>query len=141
MRKIDTIIIHCSATPEGREVTAKQIDSWHKGRGWKGIGYHYVIRLDGTIENGRDEEEQGAHASGHNSNSIGICYVGGMNKTYTAPKDTRTEDQYAALVKLVFELKAKYNIDNENIIGHNQISAKACPSFDVAKWVEGLQWD
>lgn len=140
-REINSIVIHCSATPEGREVSAADINRWHIERGWSGIGYHYVIGLDGKVEKGRDEQKQGAHASGHNANSIGICYIGGMNKAYTQPKDTRTQEQNAALVKLVFELKTKYNIKNENIIGHNETSAKACPSFDVREWIKQLKWD
>ena len=140
-REINSIIIHCSATPEGRDVTSAEINRWHIERGWSGIGYHYVIRLDGTVEKGRDEQKQGAHASRHNANSIGVCYIGGMNASYTQPKDTRTKEQNAALVKLVFELKAKYNIKNENIIGHNEVSAKACPSFNVREWIKELKWD
>ena len=138
---MDKIVIHCSATPEGREVTVKQIDSWHRSRGFSEIGYHYVILLDGTIEKGRSLDKMGAHSRGHNKDSIGICYVGGMNKTYTKPQDTRTKEQKAALVKLIFELKSKYGIENENIIGHNDLSSKACPSFDVRKWIDGLKWE
>ena len=79
MRRIDEIIIHCTATKEGVDVDAKTIDKWHKQRGWKGIGYHYVIKLDGTVEKGRKDEEIGAHCTNHNAHSIGIVYVGGLD--------------------------------------------------------------
>ena len=141
MRDINSIVIHCSATPEGREVTAEEIDRWHKERGWSGIGYHYVILLDGTVEVGRPIKKAGAHARGHNAASIGICYIGGMNSSYTKPKDTRTKEQKASMVRLVFELKSRYNLNNEQIIGHNEISSKACPSFDVREWVKSLNWE
>lgn len=141
MREIRQIIIHCSATPEARVVTAEEIDDWHRGRGWSGIGYHYVIGLDGEVWEGRDIETPGAHARGYNSHSIGICYVGGMSEDMSAPKDTRTPEQNAALVKLVFTLKSKYGLGNDAIFGHNEVSQKACPSFDVRKWIKELKWD
>ena len=74
MRHINEIIIHCSATPEGRDYTVADIDRWHKARGWRGIGYHYVIYRDGSVHAGRPVEQIGAHCTGHNANSIGICY-------------------------------------------------------------------
>ncbi len=131
MRKIDQIIIHCTATPEGREVTVAEIDSWHRQRGFKGIGYHYVIHLDGRLSNGRSVEMIGAHCLNHNSRSIGVCYVGGTDRQGRA-KDTRTEAQRRALLKLCQELKQKY--PKATIHGHNEFAAKACPSFDVQAW-------
>lgn len=131
MRQIDKIIIHCSATPEGREHTAKDIDNWHKQRGFAKIGYHYVIRLDGTVEKGRDESLIGAHCLGQNASSIGICYIGGVATDGKIPKDTRTPEQKEALICLVNELKTKY--PKATIHGHNEFAAKACPSFDVKK--------
>ena len=92
MRNVNEIIIHCSATPEGRNFKASDIDHWHRQRGFKKIGYHYVIDLDGTIEVGRDEDEIGAHCVGHNRESLGICYIGGLDCNLK-PKDTRTEAQ------------------------------------------------
>ena len=89
MRYINEIILHCTATKEGIDFNATDIDRWHKERGFKKIGYHYVIRLDGTIEEGRPLEEMGAHATGHNAHSIGIVYVGGLDKKGKS-KDTRT---------------------------------------------------
>ena len=97
MRDITKIIIHCSATPEGRITTVQDITKWHLARGFQTIGYHYVIYLDGSVHPGRPESVAGAHAKGHNSNSIGICYVGGMDKGNIHPMDTRTPAQKAAL--------------------------------------------
>jgi N-acetylmuramoyl-L-alanine amidase len=129
MRQINRIIIHCTATPEGRDHTAKEIDRWHKAQGWSGIGYHYVIRLDGTVENGRPVEKVGAHVKGHNADSIGVVYVGGCDKNMK-PKDTRTAAQKAALVKLVAVLQKRY--PNTTVHGHNEFDkGKACPSFNV----------
>ena len=79
MRKISEIIVHCSATSEMRDFGAKDIDLWHKAQGWDCIGYHYVVRIDGTIEEGRPVERIGAHCKGHNAYSIGVCYVGGLS--------------------------------------------------------------
>ena len=135
MRKINKIIIHCSATPEGRHHTAKDIDSWHRAQGWKGIGYHYVILLDGTVETGRPESEIGAHTTGHNSDSIGICYIGGVNQEMN-PKDTRTAEQRESMRKLVRELLLKYPL--ATIHGHREFANKACPSFDVAELIHDL---
>lgn len=129
MRKINKIIVHCSATPEGREVTVEEIDKWHKANGWKGIGYHYVVYLDGSVHKGRDESVVGAHCSGQNANSIGVCYVGGVAKDGKTPKDTRTEAQKQSLLELLKSLKAKY--PNATIHGHREFAAKACPSFDA----------
>lgn len=134
MRKINKIIIHCADTPEGRDVRAAEIKKWHilpppKGNGWNDIGYHYVVDLDGTIEPGRPIEEAGAHCSGHNADSIGICYVGGKTKDMKAVKDTRTKEQKDSLIKLLKYLIAKY--PGVKIYGHRDFSSKSCPSFDA----------
>lgn len=129
MRTIDKIIIHCSATPEGREHTVEDIDQWHKQRGWAGIGYHYVIYLDGSIHKGRPIEQQGAHTLGHNAHSIGICYIGGVAKDGRTPKDTRTYKQKESLVNLVNELEERF--PSATVHGHREFANKACPSFDV----------
>ena len=130
MRKIDKIIIHCSATPEGREVSVSTIKKWHLQRRFSDIGYHYVIHLDGTIETGRPLNKQGAHTAQANRGSIGICYVGGMDKDMNKSKDTRTQAQKDSLIKLMHELIYKYNKDM-TIHGHNEFANKACPSFNV----------
>ena len=132
MRKIDKIIVHCTATPEGRYHDVADITRWHLQRGFNTIGYHYLIHLDGTIEEGRDISRSGAHCSGQNRNSIGVCYVGGMTKDMKKAKDTRTKQQKDSLVKLLQELIYKYNKDM-TIHGHNEFANKACPSFNVQK--------
>jgi len=130
-RKINKIIIHCAATPEGRDVKTETIKSWHvKGNGWSDIGYHFVIELDGAVKNGRPLHRSGAHTKGHNATSIGICYVGGIDKD-KKPKDTRTDAQRMAMDKLINDLKMDH--PTATVHGHNEFAAKACPSFDVQK--------
>lgn len=129
MRTINEIIIHCSATPSYRYHTAADIRQWHLQRGYKDIGYHYVIRTDGIVEQGRPIEEIGAHCTGHNSNSIGICYVGGYNSRMVAD-DTRTPAQRAALIDLLQKLIHEYPTIRI-ISGHRQYASKACPCFDA----------
>ena len=135
MRQITEIIIHCSATPIGKDYTIEDIDKWHKAKGWKGIGYHYVIYLDGSVHKGRPEEEIGAHCKGHNSNSIGICYIGGLDE-FGEPEDTRTDKQKEALIVLLKALKAKY--PDATIHGHREFAAKACPCFDAKEEYKSL---
>lgn len=131
MRDIDKIIIHCSATVEGRDFTAKDIRIWHIRRGFDTIGYGYVICLDGTIEVGRPEERVGAHCKGQNKNSIGICYVGGLDCEGN-PKDTRTPKQKESLYKLIFELLKKYNLTIDDVYAHNFFNKyKQCPCFST----------
>lgn len=129
MRPINKIILHCSATPEGKDFTVADIDKWHKARGWQGIGYHYVVYRDGSVHIGRSEDKVGAHTSGHNANSIGVCYIGGVASDGKTPKDTRTNEQKVALRDLVAKLKDKY--PNATIHGHYEFAAKACPSFKI----------
>ena len=131
MRKITKIIIHCSATPEGRDYTVADIDRWHKQRGWKGIGYHYVVYRDGSVHTGRDVADIGAHCTGQNANSIGICYIGGCAADGKTPKDTRTPAQCEALRDLVELLTTEY--PNATIHGHHEFADKACPCFNVRK--------
>ena len=133
MRRIDEIIIHCSATEAGRDFTAADIDRWHRQRGWRCIGYHYVIRLDGTVEEGRPVSEIGAHCKGHNAHSIGICYVGGLRSSSGSrliPADTRTAAQKLSLLSLLTILKHRY--PTATIHGHNEYAPKACPCFDAS---------
>lgn len=129
MRKIEKIILHCAATPEGRDVSASEICRWHRARGFRTIGYHWVIRLDGRIEAGRPESEIGAHCTGQNSHSIGVCYVGGIDAVTLKPKDTRTPAQKKAMGRLLRELRQRY--PEATLHGHNEFAAKACPSFIV----------
>ena len=128
MRRIDAIIVHCSATKEGQDFRAAAIDRWHRAKGWKGIGYHYVIDIDGTVERGRDDAAVGAHCSGHNAHSIGVCYVGGLDKQ-GKPKDTRTPAQRSAMLDLLFLLKQQY--PDATIYGHRDFANKDCPCFDA----------
>jgi len=136
MRKINKIIIHCTATPEGRVTTVADVTAWHRQRGFNTIGYHYLIGLNGEIWKGRDESIIGAHCEGHNSDSIGVCYVGGLTKDGKIAKDTRTISQQASLLKLIKELKVKY--PNATIHGHNEFSNKSCPSFNVKNWIKSV---
>ena len=135
MRTINKIIIHCSATAEGKDFTVEDIRRWHvKGNGWKDIGYHFVIYRDGSVHLGRKLEQAGAHTNGYNTNSIGIVYVGGCAADGKTAKDTRTPEQKRALLSLVKELKHQY--PDATIHGHREFDNKACPSFDVRKWVK-----
>lgn len=135
MRKINKIILHCAATPEGRHHDVADIRRWHLKRGFNDIGYHYLIHIDGTVEEGRPLNKQGAHCSGQNKGSIGICYVGGMSKDMKKAKDTRTQAQKDSLIKLMHELIYKYNKDM-TIHGHNEYANKRCPSFIVKDQAE-----
>lgn len=135
------IFIHCSATGPDSDIGADVIRGWHKGQGWSDIGYHYVIRRDGTLEKGRDldgdgdvEDEQGAHAYGHNRDTLGICMVGGVDSN-GKPDSNFTRHQWATLDKLVNELKGRY--PEADIRGHREVAAKACPSFDAHAWWYG----
>ena len=133
MRDLKRVILHCSATPEGREVSVEDIRSWHtdpppRGNGWSDIGYHYVIHLDGLTEMGRPVSIQGAHTSGENEDSVGVCYIGGLD-TSMAPKDTMTVPPEIAFVELVKSLRLIFG--ELSIHGHNEYSTKACPSFSV----------
>jgi N-acetylmuramoyl-L-alanine amidase len=131
MREITHIVIHCSATPEGRHHT---VDKWHKARGFVCIGYHYVILLDGRVELGRPVSQPGAHVAGHNEKTIGVCYIGGIDANTFKPKDTRTPEQKFAMAVLVKTLKNVF--PNAAVVGHRDMPGanKACPCFDVAKW-------
>lgn len=122
---INKIVIHCSASPNGREDTAEDIHRWHQDRGFDGIGYHYVIEVKGKLSVGRPEYWQGAHAIWHNENSLGVCLIG---------TDEFNVDQFAILDNLLRKLKIKY--PGVKIIGHNEISNKTCPGFDVQKWLK-----
>jgi len=136
-RTITEIIVHCTATPEGKDYTVDDIRRCHTmpvskgGRGWSDIGYHYIIYRDGTLHEGRDVDVSGAHCTGHNSHSIGVCYVGGCATDGKTPKDTRTEEQNTSLLSLLVDLRRFY--PTAKIHGHRDFAAKACPSFDATK--------
>lgn len=130
-RNIKEIIVHCSATPEGKDFTVSDIKRWHLQRGFSDIGYHWVVYRDGTIVSGRPESVSGAHCTGHNSISIGVCYIGGCASDGKTPKDTRTPAQKDALIKILKSLKSRYA--KASIHGHREFANKACPSFDAKK--------
>jgi N-acetylmuramoyl-L-alanine amidase len=130
-RRITEIIVHCSATPEGKDYTVLDIRKWHKQQGWSDIGYHYVVYRNGHIEAGRDVDIIGAHCEGHNAHSIGVCYIGGCARDGRTPKDTRTLAQKAALISVLTELRQMY--PQAKIYGHRDFDkhGKKCPSFDA----------
>ena len=146
-RVITAIILHCTATPEGREVSVATIRAGHLARGFSDIGYHYLIGLDGTIHKGRPVEKIGAHCTGQNAHSIGVSYVGGVAADGKTPKDTRTKAQRESMARLVKELLGEY--PGAEVKGHRDYSPdlngngtvepcewiKACPSFDVKTWL------
>lgn len=128
MRTIDKIILHCTATKG--DVSASTVRTWHLERGWRDIGYHFLIRTDGRVEVGRPIDEIGAHVKNHNKTTIGIAYAGGLDADGT-PRDTRTEEQTAAMVILCMSLMVTIP-EIVSVHGHNEFSSKACPCFDVA---------
>lgn len=133
-KKTTEIILHCSATPEGKEFTVETIDKWHKDRKFACIGYQYVIYLNGDVHQGRGEEYSGAHCTDHNSKSIGICYIGGLAKDGKTAKDTRTDEQKESLYQLVEYLLEKYHLSINDVHGHYEFAQKACPSFKIEKF-------
>lgn len=151
-KNITRIFLHCTATREGQDVDAATIKRWHLAQGWNDIGYHFVIRPDGTIEIGRDESIPGSHVKGFNTGSIGVVYVGGLDAQGKA-KDTRTDAQKAAMQWLCRELGAAY--PGARFMGHRDASPdkngdgkitsnewlKECPCFDVASWLRSVGID
>lgn len=135
-RRIDEIIVHCSATAEGKDYTVEDITRWHKQRGFSTIGYHYVIYRNGTIYTGRDIDVAGAHCTGHNTHSIGVCYIGGCKADGQSPKDTRTPEQKQALRRLLSGLVELY--PKAKIHGHRDYANKSCPSFDATREYKDL---
>lgn len=135
MLPIKAITVHCSATPPTSNIGVSDITRWHRSRGFLKIGYHYVIRRDGTVEKGRADTEVGAHVQWHNRGNLGICLVGGVNDNQE-PDNNFTQEQMESLTKLLKELKGKY--PQADILGHRDWPgvAKACPCFDVKTWVK-----
>ncbi len=138
MRTIKHIVVHCSATRRSMDIGAKEIRKWHKDKGWNDIGYHYVIRRDGSVEKGRKENVIGAHVKGYNKHSIGICMVGGVDG-YNDPQDNFTSDQYETLRLLIDGQKEKH--PKAKVLGHRDFPNvnKACPCFDVIPWYADLK--
>lgn len=134
----DYIVVHCSAKlPDydyDADIGAAEIDNFHKSIGWSGIGYHYVIRRDGSLEMGRAEDAKGAHVKGYNDCSIGICLIGGVDAN-NDPEANFTDEQYDSLFKLLQDLESRYS--EAYVLGHRDFPGvqKACPSFDVRGWL------
>ena len=150
MATLKYLFIHCTATPEGREVSAREIRSWHTdpvskgGRGWKQVGYTDMFHLDGTVERLVDNNED-AHvdpweitngAKGYNSYSRHVVYVGGLDSKTKKPKDTRTPEQLKSMAVYVRTFHARH--PQVEIKGHNEVAAKACPCFDVQAWLKTI---
>ena len=130
MRPIEEIIIHCTGTVPSDLTTVEAVRRYHVNTlGWKDIGYHYLIYLDGSIHQGRPIDQAGAHCKNHNQRTIGICYVGGLDLN-KKPKDTRTLRQVAAIRQLVQSLKVCFPTIKK-VSGHYMYDNKACPCFDV----------
>lgn len=150
---LNYLVIHCTATPEGRPVTSAEIRRWHTGpvsqggRGWKQVGYTDMIHLNGTVERLVDNNEDAYvdgwevtnGATGYNSVSRHVVYVGGCEAHSQVPKDTRTPAQMKALESYVKEFRRRF--PRARIVGHNQLAKKACPGFDVGKWLKQIGID
>lgn len=130
---IKELVVHCTATPDDKDFRAKDIDKWHKAQGWNGIGYHYVICRDGTIEAGRPVEKIGAHVYGFNRFRLGIVWVG---------IDEPTPTQYLTLVHLIACLCTKYKLYEDNVKGHNEFpsQSKTCPNLDMDMLRRDVAW-
>ena len=134
-KKTDYIVIHCAGTKPSMDIDIDVIDQWHRKRGFFSAGYHYFLKRDGTRETGRSLDEVGAHAKGFNHRSIGICLAGGVSEEdHTVAENNFTKQQWVELELLLEELIRTY--PSAKIIGHNQISQKDCPSFDVQAYLK-----
>lgn len=141
MRKINKLIVHCTATPEFKDFDVEDVREWHvKGNGWSDVGYHWVIKIDGTVQEGRPMNKIGAHVGGHNRDSIGIAYVGGMDKNMEEWIDTRTPEQKDAIFNLLMDLK--FQFPEAIVYGHNDFTdKKVCPCFDAKEeYKEISEW-
>lgn len=135
MRQINKIYVHCSATKPSQDIDAATIKKWHLARNFSDIGYHHVIKRDGTVEEGRPESRSGAHVKGHNADSIGICLVGGINDRGGADANF-TFEQYVALAALLRDVQQRYDLSSTDVSGHREVANKACPSFDIHAFLE-----
>lgn len=139
MTKITHLVVHYSASYADQNLTVKDIDRMHRDRGWQMVGYHYVIRRDGTVERGRPDSMVGAHVGGQNTGKLGICWIGGLDRA-TGPNkgvDNRTEVQTTALIALIRELLKKY--PGAKVVGHRDLAPTQCPGFDVPAWWAKIQ--
>lgn len=134
------IVVHCAATKPTMDIGRKEIQMWHVQQGWLAIGYHFVIRRDGTVEEGRPHDVVGSHVKSRNADSIGICLVGGID-AQGRPEDNFTDAQKATLRALLWKMTQGVSHDGAYkglpICGHRDLDpSKACPSFDVKSWLE-----
>lgn len=127
----NAIFVHCTATKPHQDIGVREVRQWHKEQGWLDVGYHFIIRKDGTVEPGRDESAVGSHAKGHNHNSIGVCLVGGINDKGDFEANF-TPQQMQSLRTLLTELMEKY--PSALLKAHHDVAPKACPSFDLQRW-------
>ena len=134
IKAVEYLVIHCSATKEDQDFDANEIRRWHLKRGWFDIGYHFVIKRDGTVEKGRDTSIPGAHARGYNHVSLGICLIGGVESDGKTEEANYTHAQWESLESLVRELKDKH--EGARVVGHRDLANvnKKCPSFDAPEW-------
>jgi N-acetylmuramoyl-L-alanine amidase len=134
LKAVDYIVIHCAATKEDQDIGVDEIRRWHRQRGWLDVGYHYVIRRDGTLEIGRPNDVPGAHARGFNHVSIGICLVGGVESDGKTPESNFTHAQWRTLEAVVKDQKKMH--PDAKVLGHRDLPNvnKACPSFDAPAW-------
>lgn len=140
MRDINKIILHCSATKEGKDFDVNDIREWHIQQNFVDVGYHYVIKIDGTIQDGRNIRTIGAHCKGQNYGSIGICYIGGLDSNANG-KDTRTKEQKESLYELIDELLIAYDLTIDDVYCHYQFAKKLCPCFKIEDFKEEyLSW-
>ena len=130
----DFLVVHCSATKPSMDIGKKEIDRWHRERGFFCIGYHFVIRRDGSVEEGRPLMQPGAHVQGINDRSVGVCMVGGVAEDGKTPDPNFTPEQWDTLTVLLKGLKEKF--PHAKIKGHNEFANKACPSFSVQDWLK-----
>ena len=135
-KSTDYIIIHCAATRPGQDIDIKDVDRWHREKGWRMVGYHFFIKRDGTVQTGRALMDGGAHASGYNEKSIGICLAGGVAANGKTPEANYTPEQWASLRKLTLSLHKQF--PTAQAIGHQDVANKACPCFNVKEWWEEL---
>ena len=131
------IVLHCSGIMPNQHQDIKDVDAYHKSKGWNGVGYHFYVRRDGTVEYGRRLDEVGAHVVNHNKHSIGICYEGGLDSAGEAA-DTRTPEQVRALREIVERMHAYF--PHAVIVGHHDLNpTKPCPCFDAVAEYRDLQ--
>jgi N-acetyl-anhydromuramyl-L-alanine amidase AmpD len=133
MRQINKIIVHCAYSDPGMDIGVDEIRQWHKAKGWRDIGYHYVINRQGGVEPGRTENEIGAHTIGHNLDSIGICLAGGKRVDEPKPDSNFTWTQMNSLRGLINSLLAKY--PGAKVFGHRDFAPRDCPCFDVQEFM------